>query len=72
MSAYDEQLANIVKYTKLIGLTVEEAEATVGQNIRIRVTKVDGEYIVGTDDYDPERLNVGVVDDHIAAIFGMA
>lgn len=59
------------KHNNLIGCTLVEAQVVLGALESIRVVKEDGKLLVGTDDYDPNRINVAIESDKIIAIEGV-
>lgn len=65
MEASKEQFAQSV-----IGKTEEEARALAGNTFRIRVAERDGEPLILTMDYSPQRLNVKVNNGVITGVTG--
>lgn len=57
-------------HENLIGLTVTEADALLAPDNFVRVIKEDGEPLIGTCDYLPERINVATESGKISAIEG--
>lgn len=59
------------KHDNLIGCTILEAQGLLGVLESIRVAMKDGRPVMGTMDYDPNRINVVVESDKIIAIEGV-
>lgn len=55
-----------MKEEDLLGLTLHAAR----QIANVRPTKIDGEYMIATMDFRPERINVEIKDGVIVAILG--
>lgn len=51
--------------TQFKGLTVQEARALLGEERRLRMASQDGVPYVLTQDYNPNRLNVHLVNGRI-------
>lgn len=54
----------------LIGLQLETATSKAEElGFKVRVTAVDGKALMHTADYDPNRVNVGTVDNVVDTIY---
>lgn len=57
--------------SELVGLTENFARAKCIENdLRLRVTSKDGEPLIGTCDYRPERVNVAVANEIVTSVDG--
>lgn len=66
------QALNKLKLDAIIGMSVEEAEEYLARmHLSLRTMSIDGEALVGTCDWKPNRVNVSVVDGRVDEVSGL-